>query len=381
MNRLLPILLTILLSMSLLLTGCGTGHSGPVDSDDANKEAQVVALPVEMAEARIGQVVALYSATATLQAEGEARVVPRLTGRVVELKVEEGDIVRAGQVLARLDDDRLRLEVARAEAELSRLRQDYNRHHEMHQRNLISTEAFERLKYELEAQQAQAELVRLELSWTAITAPIAGVVSERMIRVGNMVDTVQPVFVVTAMDRLEATLHVPEREMARLAAGQPTLLQVDALPGLRFEGRVARISPVIDASSGTFRVTVDVEDSSRRLRPGMFGRFHIVHDTREAALLVPVEAVLSEDGHQSVFVIDGDQVQRRAVVTGYRNNGDFEILEGLAPGDRVVVTGQNALRSGARVAVINAPVEDSAELDAEAPLKLAEDLGSREESA
>lgn len=371
MYRLLPIFLT------LLLAACGTGHS----ESEPESSAELVAIPVEVAEARIGSVVALYSATATLQADGEARVVPRLTGRVVELLAEEGDTVRAGQVLARLDDDRLRLEVARADAELSRLRQDFNRHQEMHQRNLISTEIFDRLKYELEAQQAQFDLVRLELSWTEITAPIAGVVSERMVRVGNMVDASQPVFVVTAMDRLEATLHVPEREMARLASGQATMLQVDALPGVRFEGRVARISPVIDASSGTFRVTVHVQDESGRLRPGMFGRFHIVHDTREAAILVPVEAVLSEDGRQSVFVVDGEQVQRRAVVTGYRNNGDYEILDGIEAGDTIVVTGQSSLRSGVRVALLGQAPAVEPEASDEALLEVAEDTTGRDESA
>jgi membrane fusion protein, multidrug efflux system len=333
------------------LVGCSAGNSG----DNGNGEQSAPRIPVEVAEARLGGISAHYSATATLEADREARVIPRISGRVTEILVEEGDRVAAGAVLARIDDDRLRLELARSEADLSRLRQEFNRNREMHQRNLISTDAFERLKYEFEAQQAQVELVRLELSYSDISAPIDGVVSERMIKVGNMVSTTEPVFVITAMDPLLATLHVPERELARLAPGQPAFLAVDAIPGEQFTGGIARISPVVDAGSGTFRATVEVRDDSGRLRPGMFGRFRIVYDHRDEVVLIPVAAVMSEDGRRSVFVVNSNEAQRRTVELGYRNNGEYEVVSGLEPGERVVTVGQASLSSGAEVVVLGQP--------------------------
>lgn len=348
-------LLAMLALAVLVLAGCSAGNS----QDTGNDKPNAPAIPVEVAEARMDSITAFYSATATLEAEREATVVPRVPGRITELVVEEGDRVAAGDVLARIDDERLKLELARAEAELSRLRQDYARQREMHERNLISTEAFERLKFEFEAQQAQVELARLELSYTAISAPIEGIVSERMVKAGNMVSTTDPVFRITAMDPLRAVLHVPERELARLEPGQPAVLRADALPGERFVGEVVRISPVIDADSGTFRVTVLLGDGGERLRPGMFGRFDIVYDRREQAVLVPVEAVLREDGQASVFVIEGSEAQRRRVETGYRNNGHLEVVSGLAAGERVVVTGQASLRSGATVQVLGEDLSES----------------------
>lgn len=351
----------VLVLLTVVLAACNSGNSQAPD----NGEQDTVRIPVELSQARLGTISALYSATATLEADAEARVVPRIPGRIIELLAEEGDQVRVGDALARIDDDRMRLELARAEADLSRLRQDLGRQREMHQRNLIATEAFERLQYEFEAQEAQVDLVRLELSYTEITAPIDGVVSERMIRVGNMVNTSDPAFVVTALEPLLATLHVPERELARLHPGQPARLQVDALPGDIFVGEVARISPVVDAASGTFRVTVALSDHGQRLRPGMFGRFHIVYDSRDSALLVPVAAVMSEDGRQSVFVINGTEAQRRTVTVGYRNNGEYEILDGLEPDERVVVTGQASLRSGAEVLILGEPDSTGSEEDVE----------------
>lgn len=380
MNKVLGLLGALTLAT---LVGCGSGQSngnGNGNGDD-KEEARI---PVEVAEAQLGTIAAHYSATATLEADGEAHVVPRITGRITEILVEEGDVVTAGDVLARIDDDRLRLELARSEADLSRLRQEFNRNREMHQRNLISSEAFERLKYEYEAQQAQVELVRLELSYTDITAPIDGVVSERMIKVGNMVSTTEPVFVVTAMDPILATLHVPERELARLAPGQPAMLAVDAIDGERFAGRIARISPVVDAGSGTFRVTVEVTDDSGRLRPGMFGRFRIVYDSRNEVVLIPVAAVMNEDGRRSVFVVNSDEAQRRTVEVGYRNNGNYEIVSGLEPGEKVVTTGQASLRSGAEVLVLGeAGAEPAAETGMEteseqAPAEADDEHGSEQ---
>lgn len=331
------------------LAGCGSGDPAPV----ADETAEEAPIPVEVALVRSGSISAAYAATATLEADAEAQVVPRIGGQVVELMVEEGDRVNAGDVLARIDDDRLRLELIRAEAELSRLRQDLNRQREMHARDMIATEAFDRLRFEVEAQEAQVELASLELSYSAITAPIDGVVSRRMVKVGNRVNTADPAFVVTALEPLIATLNVPERELARLQADQTATVRVDALPGESFSGRIERISPVVDAASGTFRVTVELTDHGERLRPGMFGRFQVVYDNRDAVALAPVEAVISEDARESVFVIENGEAQRREVTVGYRNNGDYEIVSGLEPGEQVVVTGQTSLASGARVQVLD----------------------------
>jgi len=339
--------------MLTVLAACG---QAPEQSESAAVDEQAVEqIPVEVGQAKLGSVSAFYSATAALESDGRAQVVPRISGQVVELLAEEGDQVRAGQVLARLDADRLRLELAQAEANMRRLEQDFDRQREMHERDMISTETFDRFKFEFEAQRAQHELAKLELSYSDITAPISGVVSRRMIRVGNMVDTTNPIFEVTSLDPLQAVLDVPERELARLQAGQVALLHADALPGQEFVGEVARISPVIDPDSGTFRVTVELSGAQERLRPGMFGRFSIVYDQRSDVVLIPVDAVLTEDGRSSVFVVNDDEVERRAVVPGYRNNGHYEITEGLEPGELVVTTGQSSLRTGSAVMVLNQP--------------------------
>ncbi len=118
---------------------------------------------MEVGVAKLGSVSAFYSATASLEADGRAQVVPRIDGQVIELLAEEGDQVQAGQVLARMDADRLRLQLSQAEANMRRLEQDFDRHREMHERDMISTETFDRLRFEFEAQTAEYEMAQLEI--------------------------------------------------------------------------------------------------------------------------------------------------------------------------------------------------------------------------
>lgn len=369
MNRLLFLLLVL---MALALSGCQSQQ----EESEQSEEEEVATIPVEAEALQRGSIAAFYSATGTLEADREARVVPRLAGQIVSIEVEEGDFVQRGQVLARVDADRLRIEKQQADADLSRMRQDYERHQEMHARNLISTEVFERVKYDFEAQTARVELVELELSYSAITAPFSGVVSERMIKLGNQVTTAEPIFVITAMDPLQATLDVPERELARLASDQSVAVTMDALPEQTFAGFIQRISPVVDAGSGTFRVTVEVNDDTGRLRPGMFGRFQVIYDERDSVLLAPVAAVTIEDGRASVYVVEGDEVYQREIELGYRNNGKYEVVSGLVEGDRVIVVGQAALRDGSKVQVLGDPVGvvDDAEIASETDALLTEEV-------
>jgi membrane fusion protein (multidrug efflux system) len=185
-------------------------------------------------------------------------------------------------------------------------------------------------------------------------------------------------------------LNVPERDLDTLKAGQPVHLRVDALPEKNFEGIVARIAPVVDATSGTFRATCEFRDSTSTLKPGMFGRVDVVYDQRHDALVVPRSALVEEDGESSVYVIEpappkkvdekdkgkeapkataGEAVaaentkavaplfvaKRRVVKTGYTESDRVEVRDGLKDGERVITIGRNAVRDGTEVTVLTPP--------------------------
>jgi len=337
---------------------------------------------------------ASYSGTATLEPESEAQVAAKISGVLLKLLVEEGDQVKAGQVLAQLDDENPRLNLAKAEASLRKLENDYRRSKEMFERKLLSVEQNDKIRYDLETQRATWELARLELSYTNITAPISGVISRRMVKVGNFIQVNQALFQIDNFDPLLAVLNVPERELNTLHADQVVRLRVDSIADQAFEGHIQRISPVVDAATGTFRVTCEFRDDSRRLKSGMFGRLEVTYAQHEDVPTIPRAALIEEDGETAVFVVQsgaaaaaaeadtakakaanapsekvaatdknaepGKDVpaipawvaKRRVVKVGYGDANHVEVLEGLAEGDRVITLGRSAVRDGTAVQVL-----------------------------
>ena len=350
------LLLMLLFAVALLaLTGCGSdAHS----ENGEEEEDAPVAIAVEVARISTGDVASAYSGTATLVPERQTPAVAKLGGIVLEILVEEGDRVEEGQVLARLERERYEFQARQTEAVLRKLENELERASELHRRDLISTDEYERIRFDAESQRAAHGMAQLDLRHTEIRAPIAGVIAERMVKVGNLVTQYDPMFLINDFDPLWAVLHVPERELNLLAAGQQAMLLVDAFPGEQFVGEVLRISPVVDADTGTFRVTVTFSDDSERLRPGLFGRVRVIHDQRIGVPMVAESALLSEDGETAVFVAvqaaegAGYTVERRTIQTGYRGNGGVEIISGLSVGETVVTAGKNSLRDGAPIRII-----------------------------
>lgn len=337
-----------MLSLLLLagpLAGCGGDQAGEEKKEEP-------AIPVEVGTATTGAIDAAYRGTATLEAEDEATVNAKTGGVIEQILAEEGQEVKAGQVLAQLETDKLKFEVARAKATLDNLEQAFKRNESVYQRNLVSREAYEKTKSDLEVARAAYDLASLALRESAIRAPFDGVVSLRHIKIGNMIQPNDPAFRVTRMSRLQAQIYVPERDIHKLAAGQPAALVVDAWPGKQFRGQILRVNPVVDASSGTVKVTVAMAADQPELKPGMFGRIEIRYDRREQALLIPHDAVLTEDAAQSVFVVAGDRAQRRAIKTGYSDAEHYEVLEGLKAGEQVVTIGQSSLKEDAKVEIV-----------------------------
>jgi membrane fusion protein (multidrug efflux system) len=343
------------LLVSVLLAGCkppgdDANASNGEKGDDKEKPEEAIA--VEVGVATRERIVASYTGTATLEAEREAQVVAKTSGVLLALRAEEGDVVRAGQLLAELDPERTKLELARAHANQKRLENDFARAEELFKNKLISPEQHDKIKFDLETQRAAYELAALELSYTRIVAPIDGVISERLVKEGNLIQLHQALFRIDDFDPLLGVLNVPERELTTLRPGLTVAMAVDALPGRTFEGKVARVSPVVESATGTFRVTTEFHDDTGTLKSGMFGRISIVFAERDNALTIPRSALMDEDGRTAVFVVRDNKVERADVKIGYTSGQRVEIVEGLTDGDAVITVGRAAVREGTKVQVL-----------------------------
>ena len=340
--------------LALTLSACARdGVAGDTTAKEKEEKAKAdAAIPVEVAQPVRGEMLAMYSGTATLEAEADAEVIAKVGGEVRRLFVEEGDHVRAGQVLAQLDDRQLRLQAAQTRAARAKAERDFNRQVELHSKGLVSAGAFENLKYDLDNQVAADDLAQLNLSYSEIRAPFAGLVAVRHVKLGQEIAIGTSMFRVTDPTPLKASVFVPERELARLKPGQSASISVDALAGRSFPALVRLVSPVVDAATATFKVTLEVNDPKGDLKPGMFARVGIVFERRNDALTIPRVALTDTDGSSNVFVVTAGKAEQRAIKTGLSNAGRVEIIEGLKGNEQVVVVGQNGLKDGNPVRVV-----------------------------
>ena len=364
-------LAALALAISLVLAGCGGGEA-PAEGEAGEAETtaqaekgkadekKVEAVPVEVAAVAKRPIAASFTGTANLEAPGEAQVVAKTSGVLLQLLAEEGDQVKAGQVLARIDPERPRLEMERARATVRKLENNYRRSQELLESKLVSAEASDQIRYDLEAARAAYQLAQLELSYTNIVAPIDGVIAARAVKPGNLIQLNSSLFRIVDTSRLEAVLNVPERDLATMKEGLTVRMTADAMPGETFEGVIDRVSPVVDAGSGTFRV-VTAFPGGEGLRPGMFGRIEVVYDQRNDALTVPRSALLQDAGETAVFAVRDSKAVRVPIEIGHLSGELAEVRKGLDEGDQVVTAGKVALRDGAAVEVLNPPATASLE--------------------
>jgi membrane fusion protein (multidrug efflux system) len=344
-------------SLLLLLSlACSCSRTGTEDTtearerDDGRAEENVV--PVRVIRPSQGDIVQSIQATTSIEAKREAHVYSKMTGFCNRIFVEEGDSVQEGGRLAKLDDEEIRLTFAQAAARLDKAKNDHERAVELHAGGLISDQAYQNLSVQFRLAKSDYDLSTKRLEDTVILAPISGVVTERNVKLSDRVSTTQPLFKVVDLYILEASVHVPEQDYAKVRAGQEAFLKIDAFPEKSFFGRVERKSPVIDSRSGTAEATIAVENPEGVLRPGMFVRVQIIIAVHPDALILPREAILMQGERKTVYTVREGIAREVTVETGFQEGDRVEILDGLAREDRVVVRGHLGLQSGTKVRVI-----------------------------
>lgn len=350
-------LILIAVTGAPLLTGC----AGDAKSAATAEKPKAEVIPVEVAAVAQGDITATYAGTATLEAEREAKVVSEIGGIVLALNAEEGQFVRKGQVLAKLDAERHSVLLRQAEAELERLKHQDVRNENLFQRQLIARNAYEQNKSDLATRKAEVDLARLSLSKCAVIAPFDGVVTRRWVKQGQLLKMNEVAFEMADFRELKARLRVPERASTALKPGQLVDYRADALPQQAFRAEVERVSPVVDAASGTVEVTVAVDNGEGKLRPGLFSRLDVAYDNVAAAILIPKSALLSGDRDSSVFVVREGKALRVPVKLGYEAGNNVQVLQGLSPGAEVVVAGHSALHEGSEVQALRAVEKPAAE--------------------
>lgn len=336
--------------------GGGRGGGGPGGGPPGGFGAPrpEAAVPVEVVEILPGEIAAFIETNGALEAEREVDIVARTGGPIVGLNTEEGIEVRAGELLAQIDELEARAQVEIARVALQDAETAYNRARASLENAVVSQEVYDQAFSAFESAKAQLAGNEIQLGYTRITAPFDGLIIQRLVKFGETVTAGQQLFRISDFDPLLCTIGVPERDLSRLSIGQAAMLEVEAFPGEHFEGRVLRISPVVDAATGTIRVTLEV-DRQGRLSPGMFASVRLVTDVRQNALIMPKRALSLESLADSVFVVEDGVAYRRNVTLGYEEDDRVEVTSGLSANDRVIVVGQDGLTDATPVQILVGP--------------------------
>ena len=283
--------------------------------------------------------------TANVEAYAKNNIAPQSPSRIQKIYVEVGDFVRAGQIVAKMDEVSLnqsKLSMANDSLEYSRIKKLY-------EQGGVSKSDFDamELKYNVTRSQYQNLLEN-----TILRSPVSGVITARNYDQGDMYAG-SPIYVVEQITPVKLYVGISEMDYTKVKKNDTVTLTADALPGKTFTGRIARIYPTIDAATHTFTAEVNVANSDRLLRPGMYARVTVNFGSNHS-IVVPDDCVVKQQGSgvRSVFVLQADNTVKEIVVTLGRHFGtEYEILSGISEGDNVVVKGQASLKNGSKVNV------------------------------
>jgi len=345
--------LSIALTTPLVLTGCGEATAS-VDTE--TKAEEIIKVPVETTQVSRGDIANYYSANAILESVDEADVIAKVHGLIENVLVEEGDYVKKGQVLAEIDATRYQIALQQRQAELKRVKSEFDRLSSASTKSLVSADQLEKLEWQYKSLEASTNLAALDVKEAKVLAPISGYISTRYVKEGNLVQQYQQknLFHIVSQDELQGVLHLPEGQFSKLQKGQNVNLTVPAVENQTFVAKVERISPVIDSNSGTFKVVITMDNSKQQLKAGMFAEVNIEFGLHQDSLLVPSSAVLTMDNKSITYqVVDGKAIKTE-VATGFRQGGMVEIIEGIEENAQLITAGHNNLKDQADVNVINA---------------------------
>ena len=372
----------VLLLQLLWVVSCSGGSGGDArENSGRGGSGAVQAVSVRAIRAVTEPISTHIVSNTTVESIRKVTVYAKLNAIVEEILVEEGTPVREGEVLLRLEDRevrneyeqadiavdqaRLQVEQAKVKAELSEV--NHVRAQDLFEQNLISRQEFDQAsltnrtdrlgtdtaRQQYEAAQARLRAATIQMEYTRIVASIDGVVTERLVEVGDRVNGNQEVFSVEEFPPLWARIFVPEKDLPELRVGQRATVSVETFPEEEFPARIKMINPTIDADSGTVKVTLEMEQVDQ-LRPGMFGTVYIATETHPDAVVIPKKAILRERDQNRAFVIMADNlVEKRDVVLGFSEADRVEIIEGIQAGEAVVTVGYEGLADGYAVDVLS----------------------------
>jgi len=336
---------------------------------DMPESEQKAAKPVIVTKAKKSSIKVSYIFTGNIQPVKKVNVVPDIAGKVVKIYVEEGDYVKKGQLLAKLDTKpkELQLNQAKAayevaEASFNDAKRNWERNKELYEKETLSPQqyekaklAFESAKAQLEQAKANYELSEYQLEVSFMKAPFSGYITGKNIDENEPVNPMTPggLGVVTLMDisKVKIRIGLSEVLFPKIKKGLPVIVTVDPYPEETFEGKISTVNPVADPRSRTFDCEIEIPNPDNKLRSGMFARVEIIVDKKENTIVLPMETIIDSDAGSYVYVVENNTAKKKFIKKGIEEKDRIEIISGINENDLVVSTGQEMLNDGDSVII------------------------------
>ncbi|WP_026221322.1 efflux RND transporter periplasmic adaptor subunit [Ancylobacter sp. FA202] len=327
---------------------------GRSQANAAAQPATPRAVPVEVAPARAASVTTDISSIGSLQSDESVQVAPEVSGRIQEIRFQEGQHVKAGDVLVQLDAALVKASLDETEARLELAEANYDRAQRLQKTGSGTARALDEAQAELNTSRALLNSQRVQIAKHTITAPFDGVVGLRTVSNGAYIAVGTELVNLEKIDTLKLDFKVPETQLSSIAENQTVTITLDALPGRSFTGTIYAIDPMVDINGRSLSVRARLDNKNLELRPGLFARVVVQGSQARDAVFVPESAIVPRGQERLVWQIVDGKAQQLSVQLGQRAKGEVEV-KGVAPGASIVVAGQGRLQAGVGVEVVAPP--------------------------
>ncbi|MBN1352664.1 efflux RND transporter periplasmic adaptor subunit [candidate division KSB1 bacterium] len=360
----------IMISLAAFIISCSQSGS--------SSQEQVPAIPVEVKAVELGNVIQSLNYSGDIEAEFDVKVFSKIPDRIEKLYVDTGDEISKGAPIAKVLAITIEQSVRQAQASLSaakaqeaNLRVEYDRAKRLFAENAMSKQQFDAVETQYEAVTAQVQQVeaalagaRSTLDDATITAPISGIIGKRYYDTGDMAAPTMPVVSIVQMDRVKIHFDATEEDLGKLALNQKTAIRVKSFPNVVFEGKVSKISPILDPVTRMAEIEVLVNNAEHKLKPGMYARVEVTTGIIQNTIVVPRHATIENttmnrvNGKDEVaknyyvYVVSGERAEQRLLKVQYVNQVHIAVVSGVSVGEKLVITGQNNLRDSSLVAIM-----------------------------
>lgn len=325
----------------------------PAAAKPAPAVAAPSAAPVEAVAARAETIAPRFASVGSLVSEESVQLAAEQPGRLVAINVRDGDPVRAGDPVFKLDDTLLMAELKDLEARQALAEANFKRAQSLSKSGYATDTARDQAIADRATAQAAVELAKVRLGKTEVRAPFDGVVGFRLASIGAYVQAGQAIVNLESIDTLKVDFRVPETRLADVKVGLEVKVVVDSYPDRTFHGKVYAIDPLVDVNGRALKVRARIDNTDRLLRPGLFARVEVRADEEQRVVVVPESALVPRGSENLVYRIRDGKAVETPVRLGERRVGEVEILDGVAGQDMVVTAGQQRIRNGAAVRVVD----------------------------